>query len=106
MICYPILTVRALSFWRHHLEGAKEKILIISDSSNLTQFTKRKKHSPRIARWGLELQRYRFDIKYRPGKLNTRADALSRRPDHEAGRESMEDFVVLETDQFIDKELL
>ena len=31
---------------------------------------------------------------------------LSRRLDHEAGRESIEDFVVLETDQFIDKELL
>ena len=29
-------------------------------------------------RWIMELQQYNFEIKHRPGKLNTNADALSR----------------------------
>ena len=34
----------------------------------------------RLARWMLFLQQFSFQIKYKPGKVNGDADALSRRP--------------------------
>src|ERR1700731_2386112 len=33
------------------------------------------------------LQNFNFEVKYRPGSKNTKANALSRRPDHREGRE-------------------
>src|SRR6266487_5911531 len=37
----------------------------------------------RQARWIMELQQYTFTIKYRPGKVNSNANALSRIPEEE-----------------------
>ena len=34
----------------------------------------------RLARWILAFQEYAFEIRHRPGKQNTNADALSRSP--------------------------
>ena len=34
----------------------------------------------KIQNWKLELSEYRFDVEYRPGKLDSAADALSRNP--------------------------
>ena len=39
--------------------------------------------SRRQTRWSEQLQQYDFTIRYRPGKENVVADALSRRSDHE-----------------------
>ena len=36
--------------------------------------------SHRLERWSLELRAYEFDVVYRPGETNQRADALSRKP--------------------------
>ncbi|KAH9244119.1 hypothetical protein BASA81_018501 [Batrachochytrium salamandrivorans] len=41
-----------------------------------------KKLTRRQARWSLELSEYTFTITHRPGKLNGRADSLSRREDY------------------------
>ena len=35
----------------------------------------------RLARWMIFLQQFNFQIKYKPGKVNSDADTLSRRPD-------------------------
>ena len=54
----------------------------------------------RLARWALELSSYKFIIKYRPGRMNTRADALSRRPDYTEGKEDNKEIIVLAWDKF------
>ncbi|KAH9264559.1 hypothetical protein BASA83_011962 [Batrachochytrium salamandrivorans] len=47
-----------------------------------------KKLTRRQARWSLELSEYDFSLTHRPGKLNGRADSLSRREDYKANTES------------------
>ncbi len=37
-----------------------------------------KENNPRLSRWSLALQPYNFEVKYRAGKANGNADALSR----------------------------
>ena len=44
----------------------------------LDNFRKSKIKNLKIQNWKLELSGYRFDIEYRPGRLNVAADALTR----------------------------
>ena len=39
-----------------------------------------KKLTRRQARWALDLANYNFEIVYRPGRQNAKADALTRKP--------------------------
>eukprot|EP00833_Pecoramyces_ruminatium_P016170 jgi/Orpsp1_1/1190202/evm.model.d7180000077406.1 len=64
--------------WRHLLQGAKYKIIVYSDHRNLLFATKPQLLTPRQIRWQELFATYWFDIIYRPGKKNGRADALSR----------------------------
>lgn len=50
---------------------------ILSDHLNL-EFLKKHEQPDRLARWHLKLQSFSFVIKYRPGRANANADALSR----------------------------
>ncbi|KAE8553813.1 hypothetical protein EYB25_002351 [Talaromyces marneffei] len=77
--------VNALRHWRVYLEGAKFLVRIITDHKNLTYFTTTKVLTRRQARWSELLGNYWFTIEHCKGKDNERADALSRRPDHEEG---------------------
>jgi hypothetical protein len=51
---------------------------VFSDHQNLSYFTTAKILNRRQARWAQELSSYNFVINYRPGKLNGKADLLSR----------------------------
>src|SRR6185369_15211898 len=73
--------VQALREWRHYLIG--NKITIITDHRSLQYLSTQDKLSARQTRWSEFLQQFDFEIKYRPGKDNTVADGLSRRPDHQ-----------------------
>lgn len=64
--------------WRRYLEGSKHRIEVFSDHQNLAYFTTTKVLNRRQARWAQDLAGYRFIINYRPGKLNGKADVLSR----------------------------
>jgi hypothetical protein len=72
--------------WRHHLEGAKHKILIQCDHKNLEYFQTSKVLSRRQARWAEILSAYDFKIEHLEGTKNP-ADGPSRRPDYEEGYE-------------------
>ena len=87
-INYPILDKELLAVkvafevWRHHLEGARCIVEVLSDHKNLEYFRTAKVESQRHARWSLFFDRFQFLINYVAGKDNGRADALSRRPDY------------------------
>src|SRR5258708_6555963 len=71
----------ALREWRPYLLG--NKFTIITDHRSLQYLSTQDKLSGRQTRWTEYLQQFDFEIKYRPGKDNTVADGLSRRPDHQ-----------------------
>lgn len=75
-----LAVIRALEEWRAELEGLqrKDRFEILTDHRALEYFMATKKLNARQARWAQFLSRFYFLIKYRPGKQNTLADALSR----------------------------
>jgi hypothetical protein len=78
--------VVAMKQWRHHLEGARYKILIQCDHKNLEYFQTSKVLSRRQARWAEILSAYVFKIEHFEGTKNP-ADGPSRRPNYEQGYE-------------------
>ncbi|KAI2661335.1 Transposon Tf2-6 polyprotein [Labeo rohita] len=68
----------ALEEWRHWLEGAKHPFTVLTDHKNLEYLRSAKVLNHRQARWALYFTRFRFQVSYRPGSQNTKADALSR----------------------------
>jgi transposase InsO family protein len=71
--------VKTLKEFRAELMSV-ENMLILTDHKNLEYFTTTKMLNSRQARWAEELAGFDFTITYRPGPLNVRADALTRRP--------------------------
>ncbi|XP_073420982.1 coiled-coil domain-containing protein 24 isoform X1 [Dendrobates tinctorius] len=68
----------ALEEWRHLLEGAVHPFVIFSDHKNLTYLQSAQGLNPRQARWSLFFARFDFELRFRPGNKNSKADALSR----------------------------
>jgi len=65
---------------RHYLQGAEHKTTIFSDHQNLTYFKSTVLLNRRQARWAEDLKQYNFQILYRKGSANVKADILSRCP--------------------------
>jgi hypothetical protein len=78
--------VASMKQWRHHLEGARYKILIQCDHKNLVYFQTTKVLSRRQAGWAEILFPYDFTIEHLDGTKNP-ANGPSRRPDYEEGYE-------------------
>jgi transposase InsO family protein len=72
--------VRCLEEWRADVQGTSHglPIEILTDHQTLQYFTTSKKLSRRQARWAEKLADYHFEVRYRPGKQNEKADILSR----------------------------
>ncbi|CAJ0635170.1 10597_t:CDS:2, partial [Entrophospora sp. SA101] len=68
--------VHAIKLWRPYLEG--QRFTVITDHASLEYIKSQTNLSRRQARWLEVLQATDFDVKYRPGKTNVVADALSR----------------------------
>ncbi|KAH9253868.1 hypothetical protein BASA81_008180 [Batrachochytrium salamandrivorans] len=65
-----------------------------------------KKLTRRQARWSLELSEYDFSLTHRPGKLNGRADSLSRREDYKSNTESSNFQRILDPSKVVDLQSL
>ncbi|KAG3051352.1 hypothetical protein PC121_g17924 [Phytophthora cactorum] len=72
----------ALVKFRVHLLGSKP-FLIYTDHASLRTATQSPHLSQRIVRWLSFFAEYNFEVKYKPGRLNVVADALSCRPNYE-----------------------
>jgi len=72
--------IKALEEWRPECEGPAYPLQLITDHKNLEYFMTKKLLNRRQARWPEFLTRFDYEIVYRPGKSNGKADALTRRP--------------------------
>ena len=68
--------VMATRHWDTYLRGTK--FVIHSDHNPLVYLRNKKNPKGMIARWITELESFDYEVKYIPGKLNCKADALSR----------------------------
>lgn len=64
--------------WRHYLEGFRTPIDVITDHKNLEYFSTTKILTCRQARWSEFLSAFNLIICFRPGKLGTKPDSLTR----------------------------
>ena len=71
----------AFRVWRHYLEGSGIPIDVLTDHKNLEYFSTMKVLTRRQARWSEYLSQFNLVIHFRPGKLGTKPDALTRRWD-------------------------
>ena len=70
--------VHALRTWRCYVDGCSAGYVVYSDHNPLVHFRKQTRPTTRLVRWIAELELYSPIIKYKPGKSNIVADALSR----------------------------
>jgi hypothetical protein len=94
--------VFGLTYWRHLLVGTRHPVQVFVDHANLLHYRHPQKVNRRIARYILTLADYNLEIHHRPGPQN-RADALSRRPDYDDGKEDNQDVIPLPNSLFIEK---
>jgi hypothetical protein len=91
----------ALYEFRKYLVNAKEVFEVWTDHANLQYFREPQKLNRCQARWLMELQDFHFTIHHLPGKSNTKADILSRRPGFDQGVNDNKDVVLLSSDLFL-----
>ena len=68
----------AFKIWRHYLEGSASPIDVVTDHKNLEYFSTTKVLTRRQARWSEYLSQFNLIIRFCPGRLGTKPDALTR----------------------------
>ena len=71
----------AFRIWRHYLEGSADPVDVVTDHKNLEYFATTKLLNRRQARWSEYLSQFNLIIRFRPSKLSTKPDSLTRRWD-------------------------
>jgi len=64
--------------WHHYLEGSASPIHVITDHKNLEYFSTSKVLSCGQAQWSESLSQFNLVIRFHPGKLGAKPDALTR----------------------------
>jgi len=71
----------AFKIWQHYLEGPAYPINIVMDHKNLEYFSTTKVLTQRQAQWSKYLSQFNLVIRFCPGCLGTKPDALTRQWD-------------------------
>jgi RNase H-like domain found in reverse transcriptase len=71
----------AFKAWQHYLKGTKVLIDVVTDHRNLEYFCTTLILFRRQARWSTFLSRFNMVIRFHPGCLRTKPDALNHWPD-------------------------
>jgi len=71
--------IEAFKKWRHYLEGVAVPVEVYTDHKNLTYFSETKTLSQHLARWSEFLSQFNLSIKFWPGRLGKKPNALTRR---------------------------
>ena len=69
----------AFKIWRHYLEGPAYPIDVVTDHKNLEYFSTTKVLTRRQVQWSEYLSQFNLVIRFRPSRLGTKLDALTRR---------------------------
>ena len=69
----------AFKIWQHYLEGPVYPIDVVMDHKNLEYFSTTKVLTRRQVQWSKYLSQFNLVIRFRPGHLSTKPDALTRR---------------------------
>jgi RNase H-like domain found in reverse transcriptase/Integrase zinc binding domain len=93
--------MKAITHWRPYLIWTKEPFKIFTDHANLLHWKSPRKLNRRTARWHSKLQDYNFTLHHVPGKNHTAADALSRPPGADMGKNDNQQMVMLPEPLFI-----
>jgi RNase H-like domain found in reverse transcriptase/Reverse transcriptase (RNA-dependent DNA polymerase)/Integrase zinc binding domain/Chromo (CHRromatin Organisation MOdifier) domain len=93
--------MKAITHWRPYLIWMKEPFKIFTDHANLLHWKSPRKLNRRTARWHGELQDYNFTLHHVPGKNHTAADALSRPPGADTGKDDNQQMIMLPEPIFI-----
>ncbi|KAL0149844.1 hypothetical protein M9458_054892 [Cirrhinus mrigala] len=96
---HELLAIKwALEEWRHWLQGGGDPFTVWTDHQNLTVIRQTKQLNPRQARWALFFEHFNFQLSYRPGSKNSKADAISRQHQRDStttGRATLPPHVIL-----------
>ena len=68
----------AFRVWHHFLEGSGTPVDVVMDHKNLKYFSTTKVLTHRQAHWSEYLSQFNLVIRFRPGKLGTKPDSLTR----------------------------
>jgi len=68
----------AFKIWRHYLEGLAYPIDVVTDHKNLEYFSTTKVLTWRQVQWSKYLSQFNLVIRFCPGHLSTKPDALTR----------------------------
>ncbi|QRW20813.1 Retrotransposable element Tf2 protein [Rhizoctonia solani] len=96
-----LAVIRAFKEWRHLLEGSELPVQVLTDHKNLEYFSTSQSLNKRQIRWANFLVDYNFQINYRPGAQNKKADILSRRYDLVPLEGGVENQVLLKPELFV-----
>ena len=86
--------IQGLKHNRHLLVGSLHKVVVLTDHENLAHYHHPQKINQQVARYLHTLADFDLELRHIPGSMN-KADALSRRPDHDDGSQDNEEVIAL-----------
>ena len=95
-----LTVIRGLKQNRHLLVGSPHKVVVLTDHENLVHYCHPQKINWRVVRYLHTLADFNLELQHIPGSTN-KADALSRRPDHDDGLQDNEEVVALPDSLFV-----